>query len=171
MAERAYSRRRLSLRTEGKDGSTGYPVSSDLRIPPPRGATPGIVSASDTRFDPPNLGKPAGPLGAAGAFEVIDLNTHPDGALLRLVVQATKLFDSLALGPAGPRSYAERGVDAVTLMALYDEIAAISAVTADGWHAKATFACLYDGLGMTRSTVHAVAYSALRDAIRLGVAP
>lgn len=140
MAEHAYTRRRVP---------EGSPAPE---TPPPR-----------------RDASPARPLGAAGAFEIIDLNTHPDGKLLRLVVQATKLFDGLALGPAGPRSYSERGTDAVELMALYDEIAAISAVTADGWHTKATFASFYDGLGMTRGTVHAVAYSALRDALRLGM--
>lgn len=141
MAERAYTRRRVP---EGNPAPEMPPLRRDA--------------------------SPARPLGVAGAFEVIDLNTHPDGNLLRLVVEATKLHDVLLLGPRGRRSFRECSVNAGALMPLFDEIAATRPTTTDGWQAKAIFALLFDGPDMTCITVvHSVAYSALRDALRLGV--
>ena len=88
--------------------------------------------------------------------ELIALESHPDGKLMRWVAHATKLQDRSAKDAQGVAFFAD----------LQSKISQTAAVTREGLHVKALFAVSEDG---NPSGSHGVALSVITDMLCLGV--
>jgi hypothetical protein len=92
-------------------------------------------------------------------FEIVDLTTHPDGQLLRLIAEATVMRDRP--GVAGWKLKDFIDID--------DQIGPLEPATRFGLHAKALYALGNQDRDLRVFGLHGVAFSVIEDAMRMGL--